>query len=103
MKSVSDNRCPKNKTSRRFWTTDVTKPFDCQFSCNDGKGMISHQNITRQIMGTGVTRIPINQGGLKGTLFLPQGNKRFPAIISMYGGLVQGKWFNRSAEYSNFS
>ena len=28
---------------------------------------------------------------IKGTLFLPAGNGPFPAVISMYGGLVQGQ------------
>ena len=65
-----------DKRSRRFWTTDVRKPFDCHFSCktkstdnsnNIGKAMIlSQQKITRQIMGPGVTRIPVNGGRIKG-------------------------------------
>ena len=70
------HRSLANKRSRRFWTTDVSKPFDCHFSCktkstdnsnNMGKEIIlSQQKITRQIMGPGVTRIPLNSGRIKG-------------------------------------
>ena len=67
------HRSLANRRSRRFWTTDVSKPFDCHFSCktkstdNTGKEMIlSQQKITRQIMGPGVTRIPLNGGRIKG-------------------------------------
>ena len=44
-------------------------------------------------MGPGVTRIPVNYGRIKGTLFLPSGSGPFPAVISMYGGMLKGVIF----------
>ena len=43
-------------------------------------------------MGPGVTRIPVNcSSRVKGTLFLPAGDGPFPAVISMYGGMLKGQ------------
>ncbi|CAM5121894.1 unnamed protein product [Eretmochelys imbricata] len=46
----------------------------------------------RKFLGEGVERIPVREGRLKATLFLPPGSGSFPGLIDLYGsggGLVE--------------
>nr|XP_006130409.1 acyl-coenzyme A thioesterase 3-like [Pelodiscus sinensis] len=46
----------------------------------------------RKFLGEGVKRIPVREGRLKATLFLPPGSGPFPGLIDLYGsggGLVE--------------
>ena len=44
--------------TRRLWTTDITKPYNCTFTLSDG--IVNCQNtIERYVMAPGVIRKPI--------------------------------------------
>ena len=38
-------------------------------------------------MGDGVERVPIREGRLRGTLFIPSGPGPFPAVVDLFGGV----------------
>lgn len=41
--------------------------------------------LERWYVAPGVTRIPVREGRLRGTLFVPSGEGRFPGVIDMFG------------------
>ena len=41
--------------------------------------------VTRHLLQPGVTRIPIREGRVRGTLFIPEGDGPFPGTIDMLG------------------
>ncbi|EDO34825.1 predicted protein [Nematostella vectensis] len=83
----------------RLSKRDVTKPYMVKlevFSGNDEepKDLITMATFRRHFMSKGVRRIPIREGRIRGTLFVPQGNGPFPAIMDMFGtagGLIEFK------------
>ena len=67
----------------RFTKKDVTKPISYHLKAvseTSEKGMSAVQDVLAQTkldkvyMAQGVRRIPIKEGKLKGTLFIPEGN-----------------------------
>ncbi|XP_078528029.1 acyl-coenzyme A amino acid N-acyltransferase 1-like isoform X2 [Lissotriton helveticus] len=47
---------------------------------------LASQMIERWYVAPGVQRIPIREGRVRGTLFLPPGTGPFPGVIDMFGG-----------------
>ncbi|XP_076441664.1 acyl-coenzyme A amino acid N-acyltransferase 1-like isoform X2 [Babylonia areolata] len=46
---------------------------------------LASTTMQRQVLSGGVTRIPIKEGTLRGTLFLPPGEGPFPGVLDMFG------------------
>ncbi|KAL3882106.1 hypothetical protein ACJMK2_028477 [Sinanodonta woodiana] len=46
------------------------------------------KTIERWYKSKNVQRIPVKEGKLRGTVFIPEGDGPFPAVIDMFGGLV---------------
>ncbi|KAK3596947.1 hypothetical protein CHS0354_002514 [Potamilus streckersoni] len=46
------------------------------------------KTIERWYKSINVQRIPVKEGKLRGTVFIPEGKGPFPAVIDMFGGLV---------------
>ncbi|KAK3590517.1 hypothetical protein CHS0354_036337 [Potamilus streckersoni] len=44
--------------------------------------------VDRSYMKSGVRRIPVKEGPFRGSIFIPEGDGPFPAVIDMFGGLV---------------
>ncbi|KAL3883400.1 hypothetical protein ACJMK2_029668 [Sinanodonta woodiana] len=44
--------------------------------------------VYRSYMKTGVRRISVKEGPFRGSIFIPEGDGPFPAVIDMFGGLV---------------
>ena len=101
---------PGQRKGLRLAKKDVTKPYTIQLNCFDGHlspedGFVnsltknSFQPITsstveKWYMAEGVRRIPVREGRLRGTLFLPPGNGPFPGqYLKKYQRLTtEGKW-----------
>ncbi|XP_056402460.1 acyl-coenzyme A thioesterase 6-like [Hyla sarda] len=74
---------------RRLLKKDVRSPFQLRFSlhqahCPPG-ALLAAAAQDRSFMGEGVTREPVREGRVRGSLFLPPGYGPFPAIIDLYG------------------
>ena len=52
--------------------------------------ILASSEITRYLVDENVTRLTINEGDVKGTLLIPEGDGPFPAIINVLGGLKKG-------------
>jgi dienelactone hydrolase len=89
-----------------FWSMEEHKDIDIEFSPGDiaepqiitftvevnGNTVVSKQ-IERSLMLPGVTRIPVRENGLVGTLFLPSTESKTPVVIILGGsggGLPEG-------------
>jgi len=77
----------------RLWPSDTKKPLEYTFSiCNDTssrKETLASTSITRSYLTEGVKRIEVREGGLVGTLFIPNKTPA-PAIITIFGGVNRG-------------
>ncbi|XP_015268348.1 PREDICTED: acyl-coenzyme A thioesterase 1-like [Gekko japonicus] len=81
---------------RRLAKRNVLTPFYVTYEVYEGHG-VSGQLLGRCIserwfLAEGVERIPVREGRLKATLFLPAGPGPFPGLIDLYGtggGLVE--------------
>ncbi|XP_071971776.1 acyl-coenzyme A thioesterase 1-like [Engystomops pustulosus] len=72
---------------RRLLKKDVRSPYQLRFSLHPhppGAPLASAAQ-DRSFMGEGVTRVPVRDGRVRGSLFLPPGEGPFPAIIDLYG------------------
>ncbi|XP_009897270.2 acyl-coenzyme A thioesterase 1 [Dryobates pubescens] len=81
---------------KRLAKRNVLTPFHVDVEVYDGHGDMSHLlgkcTHERWFLGEGVKRIPVREGRLKATLFLPPGPGPFPGLIDLYGsggGLVE--------------
>ncbi|XP_040268691.1 acyl-coenzyme A thioesterase 1-like [Bufo bufo] len=74
---------------RRLLKKDVQSPLQLRFSlhqAHDPPGaLLAAAAQERGFMGEGVTRVPVREGRVRGSLFLPPGPGPFPAIIDLYG------------------
>ncbi|XP_075700946.1 acyl-coenzyme A thioesterase 2, mitochondrial-like isoform X2 [Rhinoderma darwinii] len=74
---------------KRLLKKDVQSPYQLRFSlyqAHDPPGaLLAAAAQERRFMGEGVTRVPLREGRLRGSLFLPPGPGLFPAIIDLYG------------------
>ncbi|XP_076064280.1 acyl-coenzyme A thioesterase 1-like [Oratosquilla oratoria] len=87
----------------RFTNKDVTSPIQVQFSLyEDHLPIEAHYPESsrsqparpiascwteRHLVGPGVRRIPVREGRIRGTLFLPPGPGPFPGVIDTFGGI----------------
>ncbi|KAM3918274.1 acyl-coenzyme A thioesterase 1-like [Leptodactylus fuscus] len=73
---------------RRLLKKDVRSPFQLRFSLHQDHppgALLAAAVQERSFLGEGVTRVPVREGRVRGSLFLPPGIGPFPAIIDLYG------------------
>ncbi|XP_075049605.1 acyl-coenzyme A thioesterase 1-like [Mixophyes fleayi] len=74
---------------RRLVKKNVQSPIQLRFSLyqdHEPPGpLLASAAQERSFMGEGVTRVPVREGTVRGSLFLPPGLGPFPAIIDLYG------------------
>ncbi|XP_078367013.1 bile acid-CoA:amino acid N-acyltransferase-like [Oculina patagonica] len=85
---------PGQRKGIRLMKSDVTKPYNIVVNCFDGH-VTSHESSLQPLssetfqkwyMADGVKRIPVREGRIHGTLFLPPGEGPFPGVIELLGG-----------------
>ena len=82
----SMKQAPGQKKGLRLFKTDVTKPYNIVLKCFDGhispqQGQLqplSSTTFQKWYMAKGVRRVPVRDGRIRGTLFLPPGEGPFP-------------------------
>ncbi|XP_056273695.1 peroxisomal succinyl-coenzyme A thioesterase-like isoform X2 [Pseudoliparis swirei] len=85
---------PGSKSGLRMRKMDVQTPMVVMISVYQGHltgGFVDQLPLAgvaveRWYMAPGVRRIPITEGGLTATLFLPSGPGPFPALLDLWGG-----------------
>lgn len=106
----SMTQAPGQRKGLRLAKKDVTKPYSIQLNCFDGHlspkdGFVNSlarnslqpivsSSLEKWYMAEGVKRIPVREGRIRGTLFLPPGSGTFPGVIDMFGtagGLIEFK------------
>ncbi|KAM9290915.1 acyl-coenzyme A thioesterase 1-like [Morus bassanus] len=76
-----------------FWRLvkrDVQSPFVLRLEVFEGHGeppgrLLAQAQHERAFLRDGVRRVPVREGRIRATLFLPPGNGPFPGIIDLYG------------------
>ncbi|XP_015485383.1 acyl-coenzyme A thioesterase 1-like [Parus major] len=76
-----------------FWRLvkrDVQSPFLLQLEVFEGHGkrpgrLLAQAQHERAFLRDGVRRVPVREGRIRATLFLPPGSGPFPGIIDLYG------------------
>lgn len=90
----SMTQAPGQRKGLRLAKKDVTKPYSIQLNCFDGHlstkdGFVNclarnslqpivSSSLEKWYMAEGVKRIPVREGRIRGTLFLPPGSGTFP-------------------------
>ncbi|XP_075804255.1 acyl-coenzyme A thioesterase 5-like isoform X1 [Microtus pennsylvanicus] len=74
----------------RLIKRDVQTPFVVELEVMDGHEPDSGRLLARAVherhfMAPGVRRVPVREGHVRATLFLPPGNGTFPGIIDIFG------------------
>ncbi|XP_059135177.1 acyl-coenzyme A thioesterase 6-like [Peromyscus eremicus] len=78
---------------RPFWRLvkrDVRTPFVVELELLDGHEpdggrLLARAVHERHFMAPGVRRVPVREGRVRATLFLPPGKGRFPGVIDLFG------------------
>ncbi|XP_069714254.1 acyl-coenzyme A thioesterase 1-like [Phaenicophaeus curvirostris] len=78
---------------RPFWRLvkrDVRSPFLLELEVLEGHGdppgrLLARERHERAFLRDGVRRVPVRDGSIRATLFLPPGSGPFPGIIDLYG------------------
>ncbi|CAO2586868.1 Acyl-coenzyme A thioesterase 3, partial [Lemmus lemmus] len=75
---------------RRLIKRDVQTPFVVELEVLDGHEpdggrLLARAVHERHFMAPGVRRVPVREGRVRATLFLPPGNGPFPGIIDLFG------------------
>ncbi|XP_037251325.1 LOW QUALITY PROTEIN: acyl-coenzyme A thioesterase 1-like [Falco rusticolus] len=78
------------KPFRRLMKKDVQSPFVVQLEVFEGHGeppgrLLAQAQHERAFLRDGVRRVPVREGRVRATLFVPPGNGPFPGIIDLYG------------------
>uniref|UniRef100_A0A8C8R4X1 Acyl-coenzyme A thioesterase 1 n=1 Tax=Pelusios castaneus TaxID=367368 RepID=A0A8C8R4X1_9SAUR len=78
------------KPFRRLVKRDVQSPFRLELEVFEGHGPLPSRLLAqgvheRGFLRDGVKRIPVREGRIRATLFLPPGDGPFPGIIDIYG------------------
>ncbi|NXP54766.1 ACOT5 thioesterase, partial [Heliornis fulica] len=76
-----------------FWymvKQDVQSPFQLQLEVFEGHGeplgrLLAQAQHERGFLRDGVRRVPVREGRIRATLFLPPGEGTFPGIIDIHG------------------
>ena len=82
----SMKQAPGQKRGLQLTKRDVTQPYNVIVNCFDGHVTphetslqpMSSGTFQKWYMADGVKRIPVREGRIRGTLFLPSGNGPFP-------------------------
>ncbi|RMC00504.1 hypothetical protein DUI87_23118 [Hirundo rustica rustica] len=85
-----------------FWRLvkrDVQSPFLLQLEVFEGHGerpgrLLAQAQHERAFLRDGVRRVPVREGRIRATLFLPPGEDTFPGIIDIHGfggGLLEAR------------
>ncbi|CAH6845053.1 Acot5 [Phodopus roborovskii] len=74
----------------RLIKRDVQTPFVVELEALDGHEpdggrLLARAVHERHFMAPGVRRVPVREGRVRATLFLPPGNGTFPGIIDLFG------------------
>ena len=77
---------PGQRKGIRLMKSDVTKPYNIVLNSFDGHvtpqesslKLMSNQTFQKWYMADGVKRIPVREGRIRGTLFIPPGDGPFP-------------------------
>ncbi|KAK2842789.1 hypothetical protein Q5P01_012989 [Channa striata] len=85
---------PGSKPGLRMRKMNVQTPMEVTISVYEGhqtegfmdKVPLASVLVERWYMAPGVCRIPITEGGLTATLFLPPGPGPFPGVLDLWGG-----------------
>ncbi|NWW90285.1 ACOT5 thioesterase, partial [Rhynochetos jubatus] len=91
-----------------FWymmKRDVQSPFLLQLEVLEGHGdppgrLLARAQHERAFLRDGVRRIPVREGRIRATLFLPPGESPFPGIIDIHG-LGRGLFEHRASLLAN--
>ncbi|ELT98177.1 hypothetical protein CAPTEDRAFT_208283 [Capitella teleta] len=79
---------PGQRRGIRLLKQNASLPVDAHLSVLHLDGnIIAEESIVRTFMPPGMTRITVDEAGIKGRLFVPPGKGPFPAVIDMYGGV----------------
>ncbi|XP_064002973.1 acyl-coenzyme A thioesterase 1 [Pogoniulus pusillus] len=78
------------KPFRRLVKRNVQSPFLLQLEVFEGHGdppgrLLAEAQHERAFLRDGVRRVPVREGRIRATLFLPPGTGPFPGIIDLYG------------------
>ncbi|NXP75071.1 ACOT1 thioesterase, partial [Ramphastos sulfuratus] len=78
------------KPFRRLVKRNVQSPFLLQLEVFEGHAdppgrLLAEAQHERAFLRDGVRRVPVREGRIRATLFLPPGNGPFPGIIDLYG------------------
>ncbi|KAM7020482.1 acyl-coenzyme A thioesterase 5-like isoform 1-T1 [Passerculus sandwichensis] len=90
------------RPEKPFWRLvkrDVQSPFLLQLEVFEGHGerhgrLLAQAQHERAFLRDGVRRIPVREGRIRATLFLPPGEDTFPGIIDIHGlggGLLESR------------
>uniref|UniRef100_A0A8C5QZY9 Acyl-coenzyme A thioesterase 1-like n=2 Tax=Leptobrachium leishanense TaxID=445787 RepID=A0A8C5QZY9_9ANUR len=86
------------KRYRRYLRKDVLTPQPVNFTLYEGhqqpEKILARVTQERWLMGEGLRRIPVREGRVRGSLFLPPGPGPFPGVIEIQGtggGLLEYK------------
>ncbi|XP_042322657.1 LOW QUALITY PROTEIN: acyl-coenzyme A thioesterase 1-like [Sceloporus undulatus] len=89
-------RPPPEQPRRRLAKRDVGRPFGVAFEVFQGREPrgtpLCRALSPRGFMAPGLRRLPVREGRLRATLFLPPGPGPFPGLLDLYGsggGLVE--------------
>ncbi|XP_070828602.1 peroxisomal succinyl-coenzyme A thioesterase-like [Chaetodon trifascialis] len=85
---------PGSKPGLRMRKVDIQTPMEVTISVYQGhqtEGFMDQVQLAgavveRWYMAPGVRRVPITEGGLTATLFLPSGPGPFPGLLDLWGG-----------------
>ncbi|NXM26647.1 ACOT5 thioesterase, partial [Oxyruncus cristatus] len=91
-----------------FWymmKRDVQSPFLLQLEVFEGHGkppgrLLAQAQHERAFLRDGVRRVPVREGRIRATLFLPPGEDTFPGIIDIHG-LAGGLFEHRASLLAN--
>ncbi|XP_023058415.2 bile acid-CoA:amino acid N-acyltransferase [Piliocolobus tephrosceles] len=87
---------PEKLLTRLLKKDVMNKPFQVQLKLYDLELIVNNKaasapkaslTLERWYVAPGVTRIQVREGRLRGALFLPPGEGRFPGVIDLFGGL----------------
>ncbi|XP_053423364.1 bile acid-CoA:amino acid N-acyltransferase [Nycticebus coucang] len=87
---------PENLLTRLLKTDVMNSPFQVQVKLYNSDFLLNNKTtsapkasltLERWYVAPGVTRIHVREGRLRGALFLPPGEGRFPGVIDLFGGV----------------
>ncbi|KAI5090853.1 acyl-coenzyme A thioesterase 1, partial [Silurus meridionalis] len=75
---------------KKLLKKDASSPVLVHIEAHRDGQILSQETNERRFMADGVKRVPVNEGRLRGTLFIPPGEGPFPGIIDLYtlGGSI---------------